>query len=412
VLSNDAQNKSEAVQLIQNLLTGFTGVANNRTWVTTCFLPAASSLLAREVNWESVKADRGKLGAVVDWESSTSYFSNNLRNFMGRGGELLYLQLSNLFNDLNHDKELSFLSNPAYNHLKPLIPDLQSSVESSLKNLLKNSQSSLESIVDFVEKNLEDYSLNDSKRSTFGWVPRSSRTEALLFAVEIRNICSTDTGLLDKLELLQLLCCMQILRSLCFQARRIDTSLPETQGFCGNYVWIVANPEEAPNGITRKMAQTSFSEIEAMLFRVLRSPALKNSDGAFTAKELGNGDDNCFKHFNKFGKEIGLIIPRTGASPRFTLHQGLLRFLVAALIRPGERIRLNHFYQRIFAHYGIAIGHEQLITALQWIGKETESDHYSSSTKHTWVEEALKQGGFLVELSDAVSMVENPSTAQ
>lgn len=94
------------------------------------------------------------------------------------------------------------------------------------------------------------------------------------------------------------------------------------------------------------------------------------------------------------------------------MHQGLLRFLVAALIRPGERIRLTHFYQRIFAHYGIAIGGDQLKVALQWIGKEADGDTYAVASSSMWVEEALKQGGFLVELSDAVSMVMNPGEEQ
>lgn len=411
ILAYDQTATSEAINLLQSLLTGFTGVASNRTWVTSCFLPASYSLLSREVSWESVKAKRAKQGDVIDWESSEPYFSNALRNFMSRGGELLFLQLANLFNDFKLGKQLEILESPYYKHLAPLTNALQSNIEKNLRYLIKESLIQLEQLTELIESTLDDYKLNNTKRATFGWVPRSSRTEGFLFACEIQNICSANYGVLDKLELLQILCSMQILRSLCFQARRIDESLGTTQGFCGEYVWIVANPEEAPHGVTRKLAQASFTEIEAMLFRALRNPILKSDDQDFSDTELSNGDDNCFRHFNKFSKELGLVIPRTGASPRFTLNQALLRFLVAALIAPGERIRLNHFYQRIFAHYGIAIGHEQLSIALKWIGKETESDHYSSSSKNTWVEEALKQGGFLVELSDAVSMVENPSAA-
>ena len=102
------------------------------------------------------------------------------------------------------------------------------------------------------------------------------------------------------------------------------------------------------------------------------------------------------------------MIPKTGGGQRFTLHQGLLRFLVAALIKPGERIRLNHFYQRVFAHYGIALGGQELAIALAWSGNESGGESYAISANTAWIEEALRQGGFLVELSDAVSIIHNP----
>jgi hypothetical protein len=140
----------------------------------------------------------------------------------------------------------------------------------------------------------------------------------------------------------------------------------------------------------------------------LRSPYLFKDGKQPTKDDLKNGDDNVFKHFRKFTKEIGLVVPRKGNGQRFTLHQGLLRFLVAVLVSPGECIRLTHFYERVFAHYGIALGGEQLSVALNWSGDEIAGGSYAISSSTAWVEEALQQGGFLIELSDAVSMVKNP----
>lgn len=405
--------KQEAVQLLQSLLNGFVGVSSNRTWVTTCFLPASVALLSREVNWEHVKAGRGKEGEVRNWDSSLKYFSDNLRNFMSRGGELLFLQLVNLFEELERHQFDDLLALSVYSHLKSRLKNLRSITEENIKSLIDGSASSIESVVNLIEDALSDYEIHNSKKpSSLGWVPKSSRTEALLFALEIENICISSIGALDKLDFLQTLCCMQVMRTLCFQARRIDSSVTVTDGFVGNYVWIVANPNEITTGITRKMAQNSFSVIESMLYRVLRNPALITNGIIFSDQDFKNGDDNVFRHFTKFAKEIGLVVPRQGQGTRFVLHQGLLRFLVAALIRPGERIRLTHFYQRIFAHYGIAIGGDQLKVALQWIGKEADGDTYAVTSSSTWVEESLKQGGFLVELSDAVSMVMNPGEEQ
>ena len=79
-----------------------------------------------------------------------------------------------------------------------------------------------------------------------------------------------------------------------------------------------------------------------------------------------------------------------------------------SLIEPGQRIRLTEFYKRVFAHYGIALGELQLATALSWSSNHNETQQYAIASDTTWVEESLQQGGSLVELSDAVSIVINP----
>lgn len=401
--------QEETVRLIQSLFGGFVGVAKNRTWVTYSFLPASTVLLSREVNWKHTEALKERKGKVEDWESSQKYFADNLRNFMGRGGELLFLQIANLFDQPNAVEITSLLEREEYQYLNNRMGDLQSRLEEGLHKMLEESLDSLGVIANLIENTLKRYKINQElKSSRFGWVPVATRTEALLFAMEMDNICSSNIGTLEKLELLQILCCMQVLRSLCFQARRIDETEKCTQGFIGNYAWVVTDPDAKIGTPIRQMAQSSFSRIDEMLYRALRSPHLFNDGLKPTKDDLKNGDDNVFRHFRKFTKEIGLVVPRKGNGQRFTLHQGLLRFLVAALVTPGERIRLTHFYQRVFAHYGIALGGEQLAVALDWCGNEADGGSYAVSSSTAWVEEALQQGGFLVELSDAVSMVKNP----
>ena len=125
--------------------------------------------------------------------------------------------------------------------------------------------------------------------------------------------------------------------------------------------------------------------------------------------DIENGDDNCFRHFRKLSKELGLVIPLNGRGQRFVLTPELLRFLVAALVPPGKRVRLTEFYQRAFAHYGLALGGQALATALDWNGSEVGAKSYAVAASTAWIEEALQQGGFLVELSDAVSIVKNPA---
>lgn len=401
------ERKDEAVRLLQSLFSGFVGVAKTRTWVTYNFLPASSSFLAREVTWSQTKANSARRGEVTNWESSTKYFDSNTHNFMGRGGELLFLQLASLFSNT----ELPYLDKKYYRHISDLkLPELCEYIQSGLKNVLSETVGSVNHLVDFVELSLSEYKLSEDKRNEtrLGWVPSATRTESFLFASELKNICSSTIGSLDKLELLQQLCVMQVLRSLCFQARRIDENEAEIEGFVGRYAWIVANPEASVGEPTRKIAQNSVEHIEELLYRVLRSPRLGQNGNVASKKDLKNGDDNCFRHFRKFAKELGLVVPKNGRGQRFVLPPALLCFLVAALVAPGERVRLTEFYSRVFAHYGIALGGRQLAIAMAWSGSGSGVKDYAVTTDTAWVEEALQQGGFLVELSDAVSIVHNP----
>lgn len=406
-ISGSVEEKEQAVRLLQSLFMGFVGIAKTRTWVTHSFLPASVSLLAREVTWNHPEATRN---LVTDWDTATTYFDRTTHNFFGRGGELLFLQLANLFSGNICPDISAMLTKDVYIHLSALsLHDLHKRIEGKLQEILNEAISPISGLVNFIELTLDNYKLPISEKSTrLGWVPAVTRPEAFLFATEMDNICKSELGSLEKLELLQLLCVMQVLRSLCMQARRIVESESQTENFVGNYAWIISSPEAVSGDPMRKIAQNSLERIEGVLYRALRSSRLSNDGLIATSKDLGNGDDNCFRHFRKFGKDIGLIIPRTGGGQRFVLSPHLLRFLVAALVAPGERVRLTVFYARVFAHYGIALGDQQLAIALRWIGNESESRDYAVAADTAWVEEALKQGGFLVELSDAVSIVHNP----
>lgn len=399
-----SEQQEETVRLIQSLFGGFVGVAKNRTWVTYSFLPVTTGLLARKLDWLHSKANRDN---KESWESvvdSYSYFAHDRHNFMARGGKLLYLQIVNMFNQLDTTEICNFLNEKEYQHLATRKTGLRNRIEDCLRSMLEDSVGQLSCLVNLIEEALDEYKIkSDSKKVAYlGWAPVASRTEALLFTLEMDNICSSNIGTLDKLELLQILCCMQVLRSLCFQARRIDGAEKVTQGFRGNYAWVITEPDVKAGTPIRRMAEISFQRVEDLLYRVLKNNELSGVGCPEEAKKHG------FQIFRKISKEIGLVVPRQGNGQRFTLHQGLLRFLVAALVSPGECIRLTHFYQRVFAHYGIALGGEQLAVALNWCGNENEGGSYAISSSTAWVEEALQQGGFLVELSDAVSMVKNP----
>ncbi len=404
-VNGSTEERDTTIRLIQSLFAGFVGVAKNRTWVTNSFFPVSSALLARELDWLHVKAMKNP--GLQSWNDARKYFATDRHNFMARGGELLFLQLAHLFSDKGYLGIESLRSNTSYEHLEQIdLVKLRTSIETELKIILQDAASSINSLASFIEKTLNDYRLyDDIKPAPLGWVPTASLSEAFLFANELNNVCLSKYGALEKIDFLQLLCCMQVLRSFCCQARRFDDFNNSIDGFFGQYVWIVADPDADSGSGIRKLAQKSFESIEEMLYRVLRDVA-KSLDEK--PQDFTEADKNGFQIFRKIAKEIGLVIPNTGRGQRFVLPPHILRFLVAALLSPGERVRLTEFYSRVFAHYGIALGDRQLASALAWSGNESGNKDYAVAADTAWIEEALQQGGFLVELSDAVSIVHNP----
>ncbi len=408
-VSGSTEEKDEAVRLLQSLFAGFVGVAKNRTWVTHSFLPASPTLLAREVDWLHSKAVKD--ADLQHWDDAKKYFATDRHNFMARGGELLFLQLAHLFSDKGHTAVDAIRSSTNYEHLAQSdLVELREGIEIGLRSILEDAVGSISELACFIEEALTSYRLYDQgKRAPLGWVPAASVPEAFLFASELNNIYRSTLGSLEKIDLLQILSCMQVLRSLCFQAQRMDDSSNHTDGFIGGYSWIVADTNAKSDSAVRKLAQGSFERIEEMLYRVLRKVAKSSGD---EASNFNEADKHGFQIFRKIAKELGLVVPRTGSGQRFVLPPQLLRFLVAALVEPGERVRLTEFYSRVFAHYGIALGDQQLVIALGWNGSESGTRDYAVAADTAWVEEALQQGGFLVELSDAVSIVHNPGSKE
>jgi hypothetical protein len=404
-INGSAEDKDEAIRLLQSLLGGFVGVAKNRTWVTYTFLPAADGLLARELDWLHSQASREP--GLSKWSDARRYFATDRHNFMARGGELLFLQLAHLFTTeqvpLGADDR-----DPFYGHLSALpLAKLRSDLEARLRSILCDSILPLNRISHFVERSLSAFRLHEEPtHALLGWVPTSTVVEAHLFGFELRNIVLSTLPDLEKLDLTQCLCCMQVLRTLCFQAVREDGESRNMTGFIGGYAWVTANRDAPPGTPTRKLAQASFERIEQLLFRVLRKRAA--SDKQATGS-LAEADKHGFEIFRRLAKQLGLVIPHTGSGQRFVLPAHVLRFLVAALVDPDKPIGLTRFYERVFAHYGIALGDRQLAVALEWGGAQSGSRDFAVAADTRWIEETLRQGGFLVELSDAVSMVRNPA---
>lgn len=407
----------EGVRLVQGLFSGFVGVAGDRTWTAHTFLPASGSLLAGEVLWRHAGI-QGAAKEDLTWDGAWDYFETGKHSFMARGGELLYLQLASMFNAEGRTIPAALQDNAkgTYSHFDEIesTDDLRANLQQRLQALLQESDHAFGAIGDFVQNAFHavgvDSEYPNSRIAMLGWVPRETETEAFLFAWEAENICRAQRSGLQKISLLKDLCVLHVMRSLCFQSVRV-MELDSLNGFVGGYSWVACAVDAKTLNAGKKTAINAYDAVENLLYRSLRnfggySPDSVPSDDTKKQSWLDRGDDNTIRLFRKIGKQIGVIVPRKGQGMRITLPSHIVRLLVAALIPPGKRIRLDAFYQRIFGHYGIAIEREAAEAALSPYGIQQATDAFGLDS--TWFEEELRRGGYLIPLSDAVSLVCNP----
>jgi hypothetical protein len=410
---------NDAVRLIQGVFSGFVGVAGDRTWTAHTFLPASEGLLAREILWQHSNAQRAPDTNDFTWDDALDrgYFNTSAHSFMARGGEVLYLQLASLFNNHAGQDFASFFSgeySKSYEHLHSgNLDQLRGSLQASLHHLLHESDQAVGPLGDFVTQAFESagvQSEGDRKPAELGWVPTETATEASLFAWEIDNICRAQRSGLQKISLLRDLCVLHVMRTLCFQSARVVGS-PAVGKFAGNYAWIVSPPNDQSSDNIKKIAINAYVDVENLLYDSLRvfkdyEVGAEPSDPGKREDWLNHGDDSARRLFRKIGKQIGVIIPRTGQGTRITLPAHIVRLLVAALVPPGKRIRLDTFYERIFAHYGLAINQDMIQLALSNMRTQQASNAFGIDS--SWFEEELRRGGYLIPLSDAVALVLNP----
>ncbi len=410
----------KARHCIEDFLKGFQGAGNTRTWCARTFYPITKGFLTQETMWEETRARRDDLST---WEDSIGrfnrYYSTTRRNFLARGGELLYLQLCNALST----KQRSI--NDFVGHVGPFFSEdevqlkaLHNSLQNGFKRLYGSYTAPLDGLADYVErldKETCDHIGSYSKTLTCEWCPRDSWPEGYLFAVELNRLMSAKLSLTDKLELMMTGCVLQVLRSLCAQSARYMSPLGEAKkgrGGALGYAWIFSAPGSSTKQ-QRLVSQRNLQAIEVLVQGVLRIDALETY-----VKEHQKEDDKIrksyaeadkkygYKLFRSLGKNLLIIIPRRGSGARLVMTEKVLRYMVMTLVRSGERLTYDEFLERMYRFYGIGVEPPQLMDAMAWSG--LPANQSVQSDRKSWLCQMLRAGGFLTELSDARSIVCNP----
>lgn len=415
---NDADS---VIEWIEELLRGFRGAGFNRTWCAQTFFPVSTSLLTQETIWNETIATREPVGSWIEtMERFPIYYSTRKHNFMARGGELLYLQLCNVFaQDQKHIEVFAKALNMKDNQ-EIILEKLHQRLQKGMGNLYGYYNKTFDNLVEYIEGLDQEtiyYTQQQSHKLNCEWCPSDSWQESYLFALELSRLLNTALDPVERLELLTTGCSLQILRSLCSQSIRY---LGRTEGnnfneygqYVGNplkYAWIFT-PTTTSSKQLKLSSQRNLQAIQVTIQKALRNEALINNAQRATNRTveqlLNEADDKYgYKLFLLLGKKLGIIVPFKGPGARFIMTDSILRYLVLTLLQPGDSCTYDEFLEKLYFHYGIAVEGKNLMQAVKWSGlPENASVDYNEGS---WLTDMLRAGGFLTELSDAYSIITN-----
>ena len=391
----------DILQSLSALFLGFLGNGAGRTWCTQTFLPFSSALLANEVIWRRTQANKYP---PQNWDEVCQhfqkYFETNQHRFLDRCGESLYLQLCNAFSRPQADisdwlsKEGGVKQSLLSDETSPL--ELKRSMSDALQRFLGAAPGGLPSILNFIDtgvdaetKEASDGPDDNPRKAECGWVPEETWREGDLFAVESKRLLSAKLDPMEKLDLLEVACSLQIMRTLVQQACR-------HYGMPGPGLRLLLC--DATSNATRRLmtrSSQSLQEIIKTLKLAIRIPEIREAairmlrPNEEINKIYHEADEYGCGLYRKIGKSLGLIVPPKGKAMKATLNERLLRCLVLTLV-PEKRATLASFKARVEAHHGFVF------------------DPEGRNGGDAWIERLLEAAGMLVRLSDACSLVLNP----
>jgi hypothetical protein len=395
----------DTLSIVEKVLVGFIGFGGDRTWCTHSFLPLAPRLIAGETIW---KKTAGSRNPEIEWDDAwvKQMFSFSSHDFLCRGGEVLYLQLCNFFRQTIDQRDRVRRFEEKMGHPNGTAEKLRDLLEEGLKSVLKSNPSpELDRLAQWVEdggdKVLREAQKQDRKAQC-GWCPEESWPEGYLFAYELVNICNAMLDPIEKTEMLKICCIFQVLRTIAAQSARHWPAGPAEADELGGYAWVITDPDTDDKAL-KEIGRWNVVRVQEMVHDAIRTrPSQKTKSGDAHKK----GDEQGTDLFLMLAKRIGFVVPFKGPGARFVLNENLARFFVLSLLQPGQRVTLKTFQKLLFNHYRAAFDGEALAVAIRWTNAKSGTGALPAARQ--WIEELLHATGFLIPLSDAVSLIQNP----
>jgi len=381
----DSNEKMEFLESLQDLFHGYAVVLKKRTWCAQAMLPICPEVIFCEAMPR--KKDRAKL----DWEKISNdpdkkfdvdnLFDFDKRNFLARGGELYYLHI------------LQGLQK---------MPKEQVRLEYFLRDLLLHQGNKMSKIALFIQSTWEEtmgYDESPKKRLKLAYIPENAYKDVAEYSVnELINYLSCRMHPVKKIELLSKGVMLQILRMLTVATTKYIGEKREC--------WLV-DMKGLTENIVKKISSNGFRKVEDSFVSALGQKSVEMSvdDVDKRMQEVRKARKDSLDIFRSKGKELQCIIPMSGPYERFTLPEDSIRFLVLAIVKPGEKMTIDMFLDELYKHYRIVIGPTEYKLMTTDIDNSLTNSFLENKLAF---QEFLKATGFLHELSDATSIVVNP----
>lgn len=384
-LYTNSINENDVVEILQGLMYSFSGILSNRSWCAQSLLPVCKSAILPEAMPKQAVRKKVKFNADNDSLEIDTSFDFHQRNFMARGGEVYYLHIMRALSQF---------------------PEFRESLQKGFENLLC-SFPQLEELSKFIqciwEKNIwNDADENKKKISKdLSYIPVGFDQRNLYTLKELKNFLETDMHPFEKIEILMQGIILQIIRMQHIQASYYNgESTP---------VWLMDVTDNNDKEV-KKQAIANFNANEENVIKAFNKgyTILKKNHDVKRDKAIKESEASTYKLYRKLGKEIGLIIPIKGTGMRFTLSESLIKFLVTSIIEPGKKLTVDTFIEKLYIHYGMIIDSEQYDKSVEnHMIDNISSRTFLHNNKRHFIQK-LKQCGFLRDLSDATSIIENP----
>ncbi len=383
VLGANATARRNNITIIQNLLSGFSAVNQNRSWFDQNLLPICREAILPE--GMGVKRVRQGLTFSVGDAKVDGAFDYHRYTYMCRGGEVYYLHLLNAINEF-----------PAY----------QAVIEARLTQMI-DSFPQFSHLCNFVQGTWDNYMMvpAEEKKETskdLGAIPRAFSQRNRDTLSELRNFLNSKSHPFEKMEILADGILLQMLRMM-YLAAAIGRE---------SNCWVLdINYKGMDNSEMRKTAIAAFKHNEEVISSYLYRGYAELRDQLEEQDErkaIKGAAEDSYRLFRKMGKAIGVVIPNTGAGMRFSLSEDIIKFLVLSLIPPKKMITLDEFMELLYRHFGMVIGKEQYLREAARGSVKRPGDASCLEENKRALAQKLKDCGFLRDLSDATSIVENP----
>ena len=393
--SIESKKKEEYLAGIQDLFHGYACVVKNRYWGAQALLPICPEFVLCESNpstnarlelqnkIENINSDTDEKTIsklCIDIEKK---FDCNRHNYLARGGEIYYLHLLQGLKGHSDKKEL---------------------LEKLLTNMLTDGTKKISNMARFIQNTwLEEKEIDPKTLAvtlSMGYIPIDAYVKCEENSInELINYLSNNIHPVMRVEILAQGIMLQVMRMMTYA---ISERLHKK-----NEPWII-DMCATDNDVVKKISENSFRRIEEDFLSAISLEADALYENKPLAKDINDAKDRSITIFRGKGKEIGVVIPFTGASERFSLSEDIIRFLILSCLAPGEKLTFDMFLERLYQHYNMVIGPIQYRKLVE-LNIGLEANYINNFTNNMDAFSTfLKNAGFLRELSDATSIVYNP----